>query len=110
MTPQPPPVTAEEFQPRSRDLRLYLSVRFGTTLGTQIQSVAVGWQVYDITRDPVALGYVGLSIFLPMLLLVLPAGDMADRVDRRFMLMASYLVQVLTSAMLLVLTLTGVKG
>jgi MFS family permease len=87
-----------------------LSVRFGTTLGTQIQSVAVGWQVYDITRDPVALGYVGLSIFLPMLLLVLPAGDLADRVDRRFMLMASYLVQVLTSAMLLVLTLTGVKA
>ena len=85
-------------------------MRFGTTLGTQIQSVAVGWQVYDITRDPVALGYVGLSIFLPMLLLVLPAGDMADRVDRRFMLMASYLVQVLTSAMLLVLTLTGVKA
>ena len=79
-------------------------------MGTQIQSVAVGWQVYDITRDPVALGYVGLSIFLPMLLLVLPAGDMADRVDRRFMLMASYLVQVLTSAMLLVLTLTGVKA
>jgi len=56
-------------------------------IGTQIQSVAVGWQVYDITRDPVALGYVGLSIFLPMLLLVLPAGDLADRVDRRFMLM-----------------------
>jgi len=72
--------------------------------------VAVGWQVYDITRDPVALGYVGLSIFLPMLLLVLPAGDLADRVDRRFMLMASYLVQVVTSAMLLVLTLTGVKA
>ena len=91
-------------------MRLYLSVRFGTTLGTQIQSVAVGWQVYDITRDPVALGYVGLSIFLPMLLLVLPAGDLADRVDRRFMLMASYLVQVVTSAMLLVLTLTGVKA
>ena len=85
-------------------------MRFGTTLGTQIQSVAVGWQVYDITRDPVALGYVGLSIFLPMLLLVLPAGDLADRVDRRFMLMASYLVQVLASAILLVLTLTGVKA
>src|SRR5260370_14389560 len=45
-----------------------------------------------------------------MLLLVLPAGDLAERVDRRFMLMASYLVQVLASAMLLVLTLTGVKA
>ena len=105
-----PPVTAEDFQPRSRDLRLYLAIRFATTLGTQIQSVAVGWQVYDITRDPVALGYVGLSVFLPMLLLVLPAGDMADRVDRRFMLMASYLVQIAASAAMLTLTLTGVTS
>ena len=100
--------TAAEFEPRTRDLRLYLAIRFATTLGTQIQSVAIGWQVYDLTRDPVALGYVGLSIFLPMLLLVLPAGDMADRVDRRFMLMASYLVQVTASVMLLVLTVSGV--
>jgi MFS family permease len=78
-------------------------------LGTQIQSVAVGWQVYDMTRDPVALGYVGLCIFLPMVLLVLPAGDLADRIDRRRMLMASYVVQVLASALLLLLTLYGVK-
>ncbi|HYM17938.1 MAG TPA: MFS transporter, partial [Micropepsaceae bacterium] len=89
---------------------LYLSVRFASTLGTQIQSVAVGWQVYDITRNPVALGFVGLSVFLPMLLLVLPAGDLADRVDRRRMLMASYLVQTLTSFLLLLLTLTGVHA
>ena len=95
-----------EFQPRVRDLRLYLSVRFSSTLGTQIQSVAVGWQVYDMTRDPVALGYVGLCIFLPMVLLVLPAGDLADRIDRRRMLMASYVVQVLASALLLLLTLS----
>src|ERR1043165_291172 len=99
-----------DFEPRNRDLRLYLFIRFATTLGTQIQSVAVGWQVYDITRDPVALGYVGLSIFLPMLLLVLPAGDLADRVDRRFMLMASYCVQVAASVLLLVLTLSGVQA
>ena len=75
-----------------------------------MQSVAVGLQVYDITRNPVALGYVGLSIFLPMLLLVLPAGDMADRVDRRFMLIASYLVQMIASFLLLLLTLTGVEA
>jgi MFS family permease len=110
VTASNPLFTAEEFKPRSWDLRLYLAIRFGTTLGTQIQSVAIGWQVYDITRDPVALGYVGLAIFLPMLLLVLPAGDLADRVDRRRMLMASYVVQVFASAMLLILTLTGVKA
>jgi len=101
---------AGAFQPRSRDLKLYLGVRFATTLGTQMQSVAVGLQVYDITRDPVALGYVGLSIFLPMLLLVLPAGDMADRVDRRFMLIAAYLVQMIASFLLLLLTLSGVEA
>ena len=82
-------------------------MRFATTLGTQIQSVAIGWQIYDITRDPVALGLVGLAIFLPMVILVLPAGDMADRLDRRFMLVASYLVQVIASAILLGLTLAG---
>ncbi len=101
-------VRAEEFQPRSRDLRAYLSVRFATSFGTQIQSVAVGLQVYDLTHDPVALGYVGLAIFLPMLLLVLPAGDLADRVDRRLMLISSYVVQILASFLLVTLTLTGV--
>jgi MFS family permease len=103
-----PALSTEAFPPRSRDLRLYLSVRFATSFGTQIQSVAVGLQVYDLTRDPVALGYVGLAIFLPMFLLVLPAGDMADRVDRRLMLIASYVVQILASFLLLALTLTGV--
>lgn len=97
-------------EPRPRDLRLYLSVRFSTALATQVQSVAVGWQVYDMTSDPIALGYVGLCIFLPMLLLVLPAGDLADRVDRRRMLMASYAVQVTASGLLLLLTVSGVKA
>ena len=63
-----------------------------------------------MTRDPVALGYVGLCIFLPMVLLVLPAGDLADRIDRRMMLIASYVVQVFASALLLLLTLSGVKA
>jgi MFS family permease len=112
VTPEAAPTAAraEAFQPRNRDLKLYLSVRFATSFGTQIQSVAIGLQVYDLTRDPVALGYVGLAIFLPMFLLVLPAGDMADRVDRRAMLIASYLVQITASFLLLSLTLSGVTA
>ncbi|MSP93694.1 MAG: MFS transporter [Alphaproteobacteria bacterium] len=86
-----------------------MAVRFATTLGTQIQSVAVGWQVYDMTLDPVALGFVGLVMFLPMVLLVLPAGDMADRVDRRWMLIVSYVIQVAASLGLLLLTVGGVR-
>jgi MFS-type transporter involved in bile tolerance (Atg22 family) len=104
------PVRAGAFQPRPRDLRLYLGVRFCSALGTQIQSVAVGWQVYDMTHNAMALGYVGLCSFLPMVLLVLPAGDLADRIDRRLMLMASYVVQITASAGLLMLTLAGVKA
>ena len=91
-----------------RDFRFFLSGRFLGTLASQIQSVAVGWQVYEITKSPMALGFVGLVQFLPMFLLLLPAGDVADRVDRRLIAAASYLVQAASVAMLAVLTWTGV--
>ena len=71
----------------------------------QVQSVAVGWQVYDLTRDPLALGLVGLSQFLPMFLLTLPAGDMSDRMDQRRIVSASLIALSLTSGALLLLTL-----
>jgi MFS family permease len=92
---------------RLRDFRLFLSGRFLGTLGTQIQSVAVGWQVYEITRSPLALGFVGLAQFLPMVILLLPAGDIADRVDRRIVIAASYFLQAVSVALLIVLTWTG---
>lgn len=87
-----------------RDFRLFLTGRFLGTLGAQVQSVAVGWQVYDITRDPMALGFVGLAQFLPMVLLMLPAGDIADRIDRRLIVAASYLLQAAAIALLIALT------
>lgn len=89
---------------RVRDFRLFLTGRFLGTLGAQVQSVAVGWQVYDITRDPMALGFVGLAQFLPMVLLMLPAGDIADRIDRRLIVAASYLLQAAAIALLIALT------
>ncbi|MCE9648687.1 MAG: MFS transporter [Parvibaculum sp.] len=92
---------------RLRDFRLFLTGRFLGTLGTQIQSVAVGWQVYEITRSPLALGFVGLAQFLPMVILLLPAGDIADRVDRRIVIAASYFLQAVSVALLIVLTWTG---
>ena len=55
----------------------------------QMQAVVVAWQVYGITRDPISLAYVGLAQFLPMLLLLIPAGDLADRISRKRMLAAS---------------------
>src|SRR5262249_16611394 len=68
---------------RYPDFRLFQGARFASVMGTQIVSVAVGWQVYALTRRPLDLGYVGLAQFLPAFILALPAGQVADRVDRR---------------------------
>ncbi len=88
-----------------RDFALYLAVVFLGTLAIQIQSVAVSWQIYAIARNPMALGYVGLAQFLPMVLCILPAGHVADRYDRRILIALSYLVQALAAALFLALAL-----
>ena len=61
----------------------FLVARLLAVLATQIQAVVVAWQVYDLTREPIALAYVGLAQFLPMLVLLLPAGDLIDRYSRK---------------------------
>jgi MFS family permease len=90
---------------RGRDFNIFLASRFLSTVAMQIQSVAVGWQVYEITRTPLALGLVGLSEFMPMFLLTLPAGDISDRFDQRKVLAASLVVEALCGALLVLLTL-----
>lgn len=71
-----------------------------------VQSVSVGWQVYDLTRSPLALGIVGLVEFVPMFLLALPAGELADRFDPRRIIMFASLLETLSSALLLAFVLT----
>jgi MFS family permease len=71
---------------RHRGYLLYWLSRFGATFATQIISVAVGWQVYDLTRNPFDLGIVGLVQFLPSLALVLVTGAAADRFNRRLIM------------------------
>ena len=63
-------------------LRLLLS-RCGSALGYQMQTVAIGWQIYALTHRALSLGLLGLAQFLPMLLLIFVAGHAADRLDRR---------------------------
>lgn len=63
--------------------RNYFIARLATNFGNQIQVVALGWQVYALTHSAYDLGLVGLFQFLPAVLLVLPAGHIADRIDRR---------------------------
>jgi MFS family permease len=83
------------------DFLRYIGARFLGSLAVQMQTVAVGWQVYDVTRDPLDLGLVGLSQFVPFVLLVLPAGHYADRHDRRRILVACYALMLVCAALLL---------
>ncbi|MBK8456347.1 MAG: MFS transporter [Phyllobacteriaceae bacterium] len=87
-------------------LRFWMA-RFVTTLSAQIVSVAVGWQVYDLTRDPYDLGLVGLVQFLPALLLVLVTGAAADRFGRRLIAALATLLEAACAGFLLVFTAAG---
>ncbi len=84
-----------------RDFRLYQGARFFLTLGIQMQSVAVGWQVYELTHRAIDLGYVGLAQFLPAIGLSLVTGHVADRFDRRRVLLVCQLGVALTALLLL---------
>ena len=62
---------------------------FLAVIGEQMLGVAVGWELYERTRDPLALGLVGLVEIVPVLLLALPAGHVADRRDRKWVVVAA---------------------
>jgi MFS family permease len=88
---------------RHRDFGLFLGGRFASVLAAQMQWVANGWYLYDLTGDPMTLGWAGLAAFVPIALLTLPAGDLADRVDRRWLLGVAHFIQAAAAALLLVL-------
>lgn len=92
---------------RQRDFVLFIGARFLAAIASQVQSVAIGWQIYALTRDPFSLGLVGLCQFVPMFLLTLPAGDISDRVDQRRVYAASVAAQALVAGLLLALTIAG---
>jgi MFS family permease len=85
--------------------RLYQIARFCIVFCTEMQSVAVGWQVYEITHRPLDLGLTGLAQFLPGVVLFLLAGHVADRFDRRNLLTLCYVGFATSSALLLLVAL-----
>lgn len=88
----------------------FLTARLVAVFATQVQAVVVAWQVYDLTRAPMALAYVGLAQFLPMLVLLLPAGDLIDRFSRKPILAASWAAGTVCSALLWWLAGHGAAG
>ncbi|HEU5231555.1 MAG TPA: MFS transporter, partial [Terriglobales bacterium] len=91
---------------RHLDFSLYEIERFLVVAALEMQSVAVGWQVYEITRRPLDLGLVGLAQFLPNILLFLLAGHTADRISRKKVLLFCNFGFALCSALLIVITRT----
>ncbi len=91
----------------NRRYTLYLVSRVSLIVATQMLSVAVGWQVYEITGKALALGLSGLAIFLPGFLLALPGGHLADRHDRRRSLILCHLGVTLSAATLAIVSHLG---
>lgn len=109
-SPSPRPVRRGLEAFTSRDFRRYQLARAAVILGAEAQSVAVAWQVYSITHRALDLGYTGLALFLPGLLFLLPGGHVADRFDRRNVILICYGLQIFCTAGLLAITLRGVRG
>jgi MFS family permease len=90
---------------RFPEYRAFLASMAAAFMATQIQSAVLGWQVYALTRDPLALGFVGLAEALPFLALTLVGGWAADRADRRALSLASLAAVAASGAGLLLLSL-----
>src|SRR5712692_435961 len=89
---------------------LYQVERFCIIAGLEMQSVAVGWQVYEITRRPLDLGLVGLAQFLPNVFLFLLAGHAADRFSRKNLLLIGHVGFAVCSAVLIELSHRGPRN
>src|SRR5829696_5504058 len=77
---------------RHRPFRWFIVSLFAMVVGSQLQAVVVGWQVYSLTHDPLSLGLIGLAEALPFIGIALPAGYLADRRNRRSISVAMLLV------------------
>ncbi len=94
----------------SRDFRRYQLARAAGIIGAEAQAVAVAWQVYAMTHRALDLGYTGLALFIPALIFLLPAGHVADRFDRRRVILVCYALQMLCTAALLLITAAGIRS
>jgi MFS family permease len=92
-----------------RNFRRLWSSMLAASFGTQMISVAVGWQVYSIHHRAFDLGLIGLAEFVPVLFVALPAGQLADRVPRTLLSAWSTLAEALVAALLLLVTLDGAR-
>ncbi|KAA9325396.1 MFS transporter [Adhaeribacter soli] len=91
------------------EFRLYVAARWCITIALQIQAVVVGWQIYQITKDPLSLGLIGLAEAIPSIIVALYAGYIADNYNRKMIIISTISVLVFCSAALLFFTLDAGK-
>src|SRR4249919_1093183 len=111
-TPLPPPSARELL--KERDYVAFWISRWTGSFAAQIQSVAMGWQMYAIARQTrtvqesaFLVGMIGLAAFIPVFLLTLPAGETADRHDRKKVLLWCFAGEIATVLALAVMTFRG---
>jgi MFS family permease len=92
----------------SRDFRLYQTARLLVILGAEAQTIAVAWQVYKMTGSALDLGLTGLALFVPGLFFMLAAGHVADRYDRRGIILICYALQAACTFLLLWFAMHGI--
>ena len=85
----------------------YISLRWFNSFAIQIITLSVGWQVYTATKDPLALGLIGLAQFAPIFFLILPAGVIADKYNRKNILIICNLLQIMVAGFFLYYTVFG---
>jgi hypothetical protein len=109
MSRDPEPTTHDPYQAlRYPEYRWFLAGALALTMGTQIQTLVMGWQVYHITHDPLSLGLIGLAEVVPFLSLCLIGGWAADRMDRRRLALLALVALILGAGLLLLLNLGAV--
>jgi MFS family permease len=107
----PPRMTVLDAAPSSvfqhRPFLFYWAARTSAAMAWQIQAVAVGWQMYELTNDAFDLGLVGLAEFLPLFLFILAVGPVADRFNRRRIIQICQTVEAIAAAFLALGTASG---
>jgi MFS family permease len=95
---------------RIRDFGLLWAALLSNGLASQMLAVAIGWQVYSIHHHPLDLGLVGLMEFLPLPVLALPAGQIADRLPRRAVTASAFALNIAIAVLLVFVTLAGARS
>src|SRR4051812_41580516 len=95
--PTPPAKISPYAVLKNRDVLLYMIGRFVASFGQQMVTVAVGWELYKRTHSAMMLGLVGLTQFLPMVLMTLPSGHVADTRERKKVILAMQTIMTLAA-------------